>query len=70
VLARKIASGLGRLECCRVRLDGDSAEPLAVADGRTLSTAVRAHGFVLVPSSSEGFAAGGEVIVHLYDQRY
>ncbi len=70
VLARKIASGLGRLEYCRVRLDGDSAEPLAVADGRTLSTAVRAHGFVLVPSSSEGFAAGGEVIVHLYDQRY
>jgi len=70
VLARKIASGLGRLEYCRVRLDGDRAEPLAVADGRTLSTAVRADGFVLVASSSEGFPAGGEVIVHLYDQRF
>lgn len=69
-LTRKIASGLGRLEYCRVRLDGDRADPLAVADGRTLSTAVRADGFVLVPSSSEGFAAGSEVTVHLYDQRF
>lgn len=69
-LARKIASGLGRLECCRVRLAGDRAEPLAVADNRTLSTAVHADGFVLVPEHSEGFAAGAEVTVYMYDQRY
>lgn len=70
VLDRKIASGLGRLECCRVRVSGDRAEPLAVSDNRTLSTAVHADGFVLVPEQSEGFAAGAEVTVHLYDQRY
>lgn len=70
VLDRKIASGLGRLECCRVRFSGDRAEPLAVSDNRTLSTAVHADGFVLVPEQSEGFAAGAEVTVHLYDQRY
>lgn len=69
-LARKIASGLGRLECCRVRVSRDSAEPLAVSDNRTLSTAVRADGFVLVPEQSEGFAEGAEVTVYLYDQRF
>lgn len=69
-LARKVSSGLGRLECCRVRLAGDRAEPLAVADNRTLSTAVRADGFVTVPSHSEGFPEGAEITVYLYDQRY
>lgn len=68
VLGRKIASGLGRLECCRVRVSGDRAEPLAVADNRTLSTVVRADGFVLVPAQSEGFAAGDEVLVYMYDR--
>lgn len=68
VLTRKIASGLGRLECCRVRVTGDRAEPLAVADNRTLSTVVRADGFVLVPAQSEGFAAGDEVPVYMYDR--
>lgn len=67
-LTRKIASGLGRLECCRVLVAGDRAEPLAVAEHRTLSTAVRADGFVLVPPQSEGYAEGGEVTVHLYDE--
>lgn len=66
VLTRKIASGLGRLECCRVRVSGDRAEPLAVADNRTLATVVRADGFVLVPAQSEGFAAGNEVPVYMY----
>lgn len=70
-LGRKIASGLGRLECCRVRLAGDGvAVPLAVSDGRTLSTAVRAEGFVLVPADSEGFGEGTEVKVYLYDQPF
>lgn len=70
VLARKIASGLGRLDSCRVRISGDDAEPLAVADNRTLTTAVRADGFVLVPEQSEGVAAGTEVMVYMYDQRF
>jgi molybdopterin molybdotransferase len=69
-LTRKVASSLGRLECCRVRVSGDAAEPLAVADNRTLATAVRADGFVLVPPHSEGFPEGAEVLVHYYDQRF
>lgn len=69
-LDRKIASGLGRLECCRVRVADGRAEPIAVADNRTLSTAVRADGFVLVPEHSEGYAAGAEVTVYMYDQRF
>ncbi|PWG73505.1 hypothetical protein DF186_22730 [Enterococcus hirae] len=69
-LDRKVASGLGRLECCRVRVSGGHADPIAVSDNRTLSTAVRADGFVLVPEQSEGFAPGGEVAVYMYDQRY
>lgn len=69
-LDRKVASGLGRLECCRVRVSAGHADPIAVADNRTLSTAVRADGFVLVPEQSEGFAPGGEVTVYMYDQRY
>lgn len=68
VLSRKIASALGRLECCRVRVSADGAEPLAVADNRTLSSAVRADGFVLVPEHSEGFARGSEVEVYMYDE--
>ena len=66
VLTRKIASRLGRLEICRVRVDGSDVEPIAVADGTTLATAVRADGFVPVPLNSEGFAAGATVTVRLY----
>lgn len=69
VLSRKISSGLGRLECCRVRIVDGHAEPLAVSDGHTLSTVVRADGFVLVAPTSEGFAEGTEVTVYLYEQR-
>ncbi|MGA8261185.1 MAG: molybdopterin-binding protein [Arenicellales bacterium] len=69
VLSRKISSSLGRLECCRVRIVDGHAEPVAVSDGHTLSTVVRADGFVLVAPTSEGFAEGAEVTVHLYDQR-
>lgn len=68
VLDRKIASALGRLECCRVRVCADAAEPFAVADNRTLSSAVRADGFVLVPEHSEGFVRGSEVEVYMYDE--
>jgi molybdopterin molybdotransferase len=66
-LTRKIASALGRLEYCRVRVHTEGVEPLAVADGRRLVTAVRADGFVLVPPQSEGWPEGREVTVHLYE---
>lgn len=66
-LTRKVASRLGRLEICRVRCDGDIVEPVAVADGTTLATIVRADGYFAIPAASEGFAAGESVTVTLYD---
>ncbi len=62
-LGRKVASSLGRLEFCRVQVRGEWAHPAAIAEQRLLSSAVRADGFVPVPSASEGWAEGTEVIV-------
>ncbi|MCG6863719.1 MAG: hypothetical protein LJE70_21055 [Chromatiaceae bacterium] len=67
-LTRKLASAIGRLEVARVAVDGDRAEPIATAEGRVLSTAVRADGFVLIPAQSEGYAQESLVDVHLYDE--
>ncbi len=66
-LSRKVASRLGRLDFCRVRIEGDMAHPVAVADATTLSTVVRADGYVLVPTRSEGYDAGSVVTVHRFD---
>jgi len=66
-LARKIASVVGRLDCMRVRVVEDRAEPLAVAGASILSSTTRADGFVLVPPDSEGYPPGTEVDVYLYD---
>jgi molybdopterin molybdotransferase len=66
-LARKLSSRIGRLELARVRVSGGQAEPVAVAEGRALVSAVEADGFVLVPPASEGHAAGERVEVYLYE---
>jgi molybdopterin molybdotransferase len=66
VLARKISSASGRVDYCRVRFDNDQVEPLALSGASVLSSTVRADGFVVVPSESEGFPAGAEVSVYLY----
>lgn len=69
-LGAKLVSAIGRMDLCRVRVrEGlvGSVEPLAVTDGHTLATAVRAAGFVVVPPESEGYPAGAEVTVHLYE---
>ena len=66
-LERKIASAVGRVDYCRVRLDGDEAEPLALSGASILSSTTRADGFVIVPAASEGYAAGTEVTVYLYE---
>jgi molybdopterin molybdotransferase len=65
-LARKIASQVGRVDYCRVRLGEDGAEPLALSGASILSSTTRADGFVLVPADSEGQAAGTDVDVYLY----
>ncbi len=66
-LARKLSSRIGRLELARVRVAGDQADPVAVAEGRALASAVDADGFVLVPAGSEGYPAGAAVRVYLYE---
>jgi molybdopterin molybdotransferase len=65
-LKRKIASAVGRVDYCRVRLDADEAEPLALSGASILSSTTQADGFVIVPAASEGFAAGTSVTVYLY----
>ncbi len=66
-LARKAPSSIGRLELARLRISGDLAEPIAIADGRTLATAVRADGFFLIGEQSEGYPPGSRVEAYLYD---
>lgn len=66
VLIRKIASAVGRVDYCRVRLDGDHADPIALSGASILSSTTVADGFVIVPAASEGFAAGKAVTVYQY----
>lgn len=66
VLSRKISSAAGRVDYCRVRFNDGLVEPLALSGASVLSSTVRADGFVVVPADSEGFAAGDEVSVRLY----
>ncbi len=66
-LVRKISSALGRLDYVRVRVTEQGVVPLATSGASILSSAVKADGFVLVPPNSEGWGAGTEVEVHLYE---
>jgi len=67
IVARKIVSAIGRVDYCRVRLTGEGVEPLALSGASILSSTTRADGFVIVPSESEGYGAGSEVTVYLYE---
>lgn len=67
-LARKISSIVGRLDYSRVRLCGDQkVEPIAIGGASVLSSTTRADGFVIISPESEGFPAGSDVSVNLYD---
>jgi molybdopterin molybdotransferase len=66
-LNRKISSPIGRLDYARVKIENGLVEPLAVAGASLLSSTTRADGFVIVGDDSEGFAAGADVEVWLYD---
>jgi molybdopterin molybdotransferase len=65
-LARKLSSPIGRLDYARVQLVDGLVEPLAIGGASVLSSTTRADGFVIVPTDSEGFAAGADVEVWLY----
>ena len=66
-LASKLASPIGRVDYARVRLDDGRVEPMAVGGASILSSVTRADGFVIVPADLEGYPAGAEVTVWLYD---
>jgi len=67
ILTRKISSQIGRLDYARVRFVNGEVEPLAIAGASVLSSTTRADGFVIVRDDSEGFGAGAEVEVWIYD---
>ena len=66
-LRHKLSSVLGRVDYARVRIADGHAEPMAISGASILSSTTRADGFVLVPADLEGYAAGAEVTVWLYD---
>ena len=65
-LKSKIASQVGRVDYCRVRINDGEIEPVALSGASILSSTTRANGFVIVPSALEGYAAGTDVEVRLY----
>jgi len=67
VLARKLASTVGRVDYARVTIHDDVAEPLAIGGASILSSTTRADGFVVVPADQEGYPAGATVEAWLYD---
>jgi len=67
-LSRKLVSRIGQMEVARMRVDGEHAAPIAVADDRLLASSVRADGFVLLTENSEGHGEGSQVEVHLYNE--
>ncbi|MBX3441405.1 MAG: molybdopterin molybdotransferase MoeA [Planctomyces sp.] len=66
VLARKIASAIGRVDYCRVRATEAGVEPLALSGASILSSTTRADGFVVIPALCEGYDAGVSVDVWRY----
>lgn len=65
-LSRKIASELGRTDYVRVKVAGETVEPLAIRGAAILTSTTRADGFVIVPRDLEGYPEGSRVTVHLY----
>ena len=67
VLGAKVSSMVGRVDYCRVRIEGGLVRPLSLSGASILSSTTRADGFLVVPAECEGYAPGAEVDVHLYD---
>lgn len=66
-LAGKLVSDIGRVDYARVRLTEAGVEPISTGGASILSSTTRADGFILVSRDSEGYAAGDEATVYLYD---
>ncbi len=70
VLARRVASVLGRKNYVRVKVtlkDGDFyAEPISAKGSGSISTMTQSSGFVIVDENREGVTEGETVIVHMF----
>lgn len=66
---RKIASAVGRVDYCRVKIDEGRVIPLALSGASILSSTSRADGFVIVSAESEGFGPGTVVDVFCYQNQ-
>lgn len=68
-LARKLVSQVGRVDYARVSIVDGGVEPIAISGASILTSTTAADGFVIIPADSEGYPAGSEVDVFLYDAR-
>jgi molybdopterin molybdotransferase len=67
-LRRKLVSVVGRVDYARIRIIEGGVEPLAISGASVLSSTTRADGFVIIAGDSEGYPAGSEIEVFLYDR--
>ena len=68
VLDRQIDSPIGRVDYCRLQIDGNRADPLSVSGASILSSTTRAAGFVIIPAECAGYPAGATIDAYLYDR--
>ncbi len=66
-LKQKITSMIGRTDYARVRLSNNEVELLAISGAGILTSTTQADGFIIIPADKEGYSAGTEVEVFLYD---
>ena len=66
-LTREVVSSAGRLDYIRVTIDRDTVTPVTSSGASVLSSTTRADGFVVIPAEADGYSAGSEVEVFLYD---
>jgi molybdopterin molybdotransferase len=70
VLARRVASVLGRKTYVRVRVilkDGEIfAEPVSAKGSGSISTMTQSNGYLIVPENREGVSEGESVVVHMF----
>lgn len=67
VLAKKVASMIGRVDYVRVTCVDGQVTPLMLRGASVLSSVVKADGFVVVPKHLEGHPEGAEVDIWMYD---
>jgi molybdopterin molybdotransferase len=70
VLARKVASAIGRKTFVRVKVTFKGgkfyAEPVSAKGSGSISTMTQSNGFVIVAENREGVSEGETVIVHMF----